>query len=66
VNSVNNKTRSSGAVPRELWTVLALILTGPLLFIDALLGDPSLQIAWVIALVGFGCCGLLGWRGGGR
>ncbi len=61
---VNDKPRRSGELPRELWTALALILAGPVLFLDALLEEPSLEGAWVVVLLGFGCCGLLGWRGG--
>ncbi len=66
VNRVHDKTRRSGEFPRELWTILALILAGPVLFVDALLEDPSWHEAWIAALIGFGCCGLFGRRDGKR
>ncbi len=62
VNPVHDKTRRSGKFPRELWTALVLILAGPVLFVDALLENPSLLEAGIAALIGFGCCGLLGRR----
>ena len=66
MNPVNDKSRRSGELPRELWSVLALVLAGPLLFVDALLEEPSMEGAWVVVLLGFGCCGVLGWRKGKR
>ncbi len=46
---------------RELWPILALIFTGPVLFVNVLLGgDRALQRAWIIALIGLACFGFLG------
>jgi len=46
-----------------LWPVLALIFTGPVLFVNVLLGgDRALLRAWIIALIGLACFGFLGRR----
>ena len=63
MNSVKNKAERSHALPRELWPILALIFTGPVLFVNVLLGgDRALQRAWIIALIGLACFGFLGRR----
>ncbi|TLY57073.1 MAG: hypothetical protein E6K48_15430 [Gammaproteobacteria bacterium] len=65
MNPVKNKSERSHALPRELWPILALIFTGPVLFVNVLLGgDRALQRAWIIALIGFACFGFLGRRNG--
>ncbi len=61
MNPIKNKAERSQAFPRELWPILALIFTGPVLFVSMLLGgDRALQRAWIIALIGLTCFGLLG------
>ena len=63
MNPVKNKAERSHALPRELWPILALIFTGPVLFVNVLLsGDRALQRAWIIALIGLACFGFLGRR----
>src|SRR6266853_6697421 len=65
MDPVKNKAERSHALPRELWPILALIFTGPVLFVNVLLGgDRALQRAWIIALIGFACFGFLGRRNG--
>src|SRR5437763_15318117 len=61
MNPVKNNAERSHALPRELWPILALIFTGPVLFVNVLLGgDRALQRAWIIALIGLACFGFLG------
>ena len=61
MNLVKDKADRSYAFPRELWPILALTLTGPVLLVNVLLGgDRALQRAWIIALIGLACFGLLG------
>ena len=63
MNPVKNKAERSHALPRELWAILALIFTGPVLFVNVLLGgDRALQRAWIIGLIGLACFGFLGRR----
>src|SRR2546427_2729675 len=63
MNPVKNKSERSHALPRELWPILALIFTGPVLFVNVLLGgDRALQRAWIIGLIGLACFGFLGRR----
>ncbi len=63
MDPVKNKAERSHALPRELWPILALIFTGPVLFVNVLLGgDRALQRAWIIALIGLACFGFLGRR----
>src|SRR5438046_8165906 len=38
MNPVKNKAERSHTLPRELWPILALISTGPVLFVNVLLG----------------------------
>ena len=58
---VKNKAERSQTFPRELWPILPLIFTGPVLFVNMLLGgDRALQRAWIIALIGLACFSLLG------
>ena len=63
MNPIKNKAERSHALPRELWPILALIFTGPVLFVNVLLGgDRALQRAWIIALIALACFGFLGRR----
>ena len=63
MNPVKNKAERSHALPRELWPILALIFTGPVLFVNVLVGgDRALLRAWIIALIGLACFGFLGRR----
>jgi hypothetical protein len=64
MNLVKDKADRSHAFPRELWPIFALLLTGPVLLVSVLLGgDRALQRAWIIALIGLACFGLLGRHG---
>ena len=63
MNPVKNKAERSHALPRGLWPILALIFTGPVLFVNVLVGgDRALLRAWIIALIGLACFGFLGRR----
>src|SRR5436189_5728033 len=63
MNSVKNKAERSHALPRELWPILALIFTVPVLFVNVILrGGRELKSAWIFALIGLPSFGFLGRR----